>query len=58
MGYQADDVDIAQMIVFWVLASCRVINFFQCLEIPAVSMFWVTWFISSGSIHLDMKAAL
>jgi hypothetical protein len=28
------------------------------LEIPAVSMFWVTQFISSRSIHLDMKPAL
>ena len=58
ISYQADSVDITQMIVFWVLASCRVINFFQRLEIPAVSAFWVTQFISSRCIHLDMKAAL
>ena len=58
ISYQADNVVIAQMIVFLVLARCRVINFFQCLEIPAVYALWVTQFVSNGCIHLDMKAAL
>lgn len=58
ISYQADSVDISQVIVFRVLASCRVINYCQRLETPAVSVFRVTQFISSGCIHLDMKTAL
>lgn len=57
ISYQTNNVDIAQLIVFWILASFRLINLFQRLEIPAVSVFCVTQFISSVYIHLDMTAA-
>jgi hypothetical protein len=50
ISYQADNVDIAQMIVFWVLASCKVIvssNVWRFPQFPCSG--WLNWFQAVAS---------